>query len=60
MTANDIESGAQRWLNLRWFANNKDTVQSALPHSLISAFRVIRFLETFIPKLATSKFQNSS
>ena len=39
----------------RGFANNKGADQPAHPHSLISAF-VMRFLESMISKLATSKF----
>ena len=37
------------------FANNKGTDQPAHPHSLVSDF-VIRFMESIISKLTTSKF----
>ena len=37
------------------FADNKGVDQPAHPHRLISAFD-IRFLESVIPKLATSEF----
>ena len=39
---------------LRGFANNRGADQPAHPRSLISAY-VIRFLESVISKLATSK-----
>ena len=40
---------------LQWFLNNKGADQPGLLRRLISAF-VIRFLESIISKLATSKF----
>ena len=49
-----VEASTREKTSFRWFANNKGADQPVHYRSLIRAF-VIRFLESIIPKFATSE-----